>query len=309
MSIDAAQNVAALIVERHNLVPPVPIEDLLALDADVQACAWPFDAVDAVMVRRRDGKPQVFYRPNGYPLRLRFTLAHELGHLKLAWHLGHKTCDTHHPNDIEHPGRHAMAWLAEQEADQFASCLLVPDRWLSATVVEHGDDMTSILQTIAKAEVSAMASLLALRRALPAGWVFQIRSQRHILSRSTLMPHDLAGAAQARGVVELHGQTVRWWRLCGPYSIPAEDNDPRKSRDLLLSAIAAVEPDSSLHRKLEMSVNGTVGGGTNDVIGRPVGLVYASLAYRFRSSKNARLLDHPDFELWLRRKAYATACK
>ncbi|MGW6427237.1 ImmA/IrrE family metallo-endopeptidase [Nocardia sp. NPDC055053] len=307
MSISAAQNVAALLVERFDLVPPVPVEELLAHYADVQACDWPIDTVDAVMVRGPVGKPQVFYRPNGHRLRLRFTLAHELGHLNLAWHLGFQTCDTHQPNT--NPAHDAAAGQIEQEADHFASCLLVPDRWLSGVLNQHGHDMARILESIAKAEVSAMASLLALRRGLPAGWIFRINNQPHIPTRSTLMSSNLDAAARDSGMVELHGQTVRWWRMCRPYTIPAEDTDPRKARDLLRSAIYATEPDPDRHARIEMSVNGTVGGGTKDVVGKPPGHVYASLIYRFQTSSNAMLLDQPDFELWLRRKAYATSRK
>ncbi|WP_278260889.1 ImmA/IrrE family metallo-endopeptidase [Nocardia sp. AG03] len=308
MTITAARNAAALIVRRHNLVPPVPVEKLLEIEADVIACdnRWPTSLVDAVVVRRIGQRPQVFYRLTEHPLRQRFTLAHELAHLKLAWHLGTQVCNTDQPSD-DAPSQGE----SEQEANAFASGLLVPDRWLMTLTDEHGHDMSTLLSAIAVAEVSVQASLIALRRALPAGWVFRTNNQPYVTTRGTPQPiSGIADAAQDYGRVSLHGQHVQWWRLCDPYVIPDADIDPRPSRDLLLSAIAEAIPDSGTHTWAEKSINGVVGGGTQSQAGYPAHQVYSTLRFRFANSNAHRhLLEYPDFEMWLRRMAYRIAGK
>lgn len=69
-----------------------------------------FDRTDAVTYRSGEGKQSqylIIYQPGGNPARLRFTLAHELGHRLL----GHTGADA----------------AEEREADHFASHLLCPE--------------------------------------------------------------------------------------------------------------------------------------------------------------------------------------
>lgn len=93
--------------------------DALSLPiAQLEACLG--DA-EAVTLRSSLGDSLhyiVVYRRDGHPARLRFTLAHELGH-RLLGHAGDAPAD-------------------EQEADCFASCLLCPDPVLRALAGEGG---------------------------------------------------------------------------------------------------------------------------------------------------------------------------
>ncbi|MCD2140414.1 ImmA/IrrE family metallo-endopeptidase [Rhodococcus pyridinivorans] len=315
-----AGTAADTLVERLNLVPPVPIEALLGEIADLQSVRWPFRTVDAIMIRRPDNRPQVFYSPvDERGLRQRFTLAHELGHLKLAWHLGNKACTLPGPSAAapDLPSFQSRP-PEEQEADVFASAILVPNRWLGELTATYGDDMDTMLNSVATAQVSATASLLALRRVLPSGWAFQINNQSDpILSRGTeLGPSSglplrslLDKEAHGSGRVVLHQQTVRWWRLTEPYGLPDVDSDSRTTTELLRSAIAACGYTGSVALRVERSANGKVGGVTRADAGKPAGELFAVLRYRFRDFAYRDALEHNDFQLWLARKARDKAAK
>ncbi len=81
-----------------------------------------FDEADAITMRRQhQGSTQylVIYRSGGNPARLRFTLAHELGH-RLLGHTGEGAAE-------------------EREADHFASHLLCPEPVMSRLRSRFGD--------------------------------------------------------------------------------------------------------------------------------------------------------------------------
>lgn len=81
-----------------------------------------FGVADAVTLRDGSGGREqyiILYRPGGNPARLRFTLAHELGH-RLLGHTG-------------------AAPAEEREADHFASHLLCPDPVLARLRERFGD--------------------------------------------------------------------------------------------------------------------------------------------------------------------------
>ncbi len=173
----AARNAAALFVERLDLAPPVRIRALLRTRAELDEAVWPTEAVEAVMLRRGDGRPQVFYRPlpdnRG---RERFTLAHELGHIMLPWHVGNSACA---------PGVgvfDSTTATEEEQADTFASCVLAPDRWLLHLTETFRGDMSGFLRALEDARMSTTASLMAIRRVLLAGWVFQMNRQTTVFS-------------------------------------------------------------------------------------------------------------------------------
>jgi IrrE N-terminal-like domain len=308
--ITAARRAANTFVVRHDLVPPVPIKDLLQAHADLGPADWPVSTVDAVMLRRGHERPRVFYRPRpDRPGRERFTLAHELAHVVLPWHLGDSVC-TSHTEEVE--------WTTateEGEADTFASAVLAPDRWLHDLLHAHGDDMTMVLSELEGAQLSTTASLVALKRVLMAGWVFQMNNRASVFASAGTgasgpyatpqqVREKLDGAAHASGQVNLGGNSVRWWRLFSIETIPAVDDDPRTDTEMIRSAIAAAAPDAVTADKLLPSVNGKVGGGSKDAGGRNAQDIYSDLLFRFRGDQKYRdLLEQPEFEVWLARKA------
>ena len=309
--LEAARRAAATLVSRHDLQPPVDIHALVRNHADVEQADWPDDDVDAIMLRRSAEKPRIFYKQfDSRGLRERFTLGHELGHILLPWQIGNQSCAIEKSFELGFSSD-------EDEANIFASHLLAPQQWLLSLTQTHAADMSSLLVALADAEISATATLLALKRVLTAGWAFQLNNQaRPFLSTGTINPESdgpnlrirLNRAATDRGKTELHGHDVRWWRLTEEYELPDIGDPSIPLRDLLLKAIEATTPVR--HRsRVEQSANGIVGGGARDLAGRQPEEIYATLRYRFSQSPRSDLLQQPEFDKWLARKAATISTK
>lgn len=292
------------------MTPPVDVVALLSSRAEVQRLDWTFE-VDAILIGLSAGaRPRVYYKATSNPLRERFTLAHELAHLLLPWHLPRANC---------HVGSGALDladYGLEDEADVFASCLLVPDAWLVGLVEQYHDDMSSLLEAVALAEVSTPAMLLALKRVLLAGWVFTAYGTEYCLETlgtassalsSGLSGPDLTIALQAEahsfGEVSVNGYPVYWYRMSEPTDLPETRAETRPLTTILIDAISVVEPDDQKRVKIARSCNGKVGGILREASGRPARETYAALLHRFQSSELAELTEQPDFLAWLARKA------
>jgi hypothetical protein len=305
----AARRAASLIVDRLNLVPPVDIEQLLRGHAEVNRVEWPYENVDAILLRLSGESPVVYYRATENMLRERFTLAHEFGHIMLPWHIPDANCAIGTGNlDLE-------SYSLEDEADIFASCLLVPDRWLLELIEAHDGDMTEILQELNSAEVTTIAALLALRRVLLSGWVFVFSGSERVATPGTSVPgfydapiSDLIATLKEEcydyGETLLNGRKVKWYQMFSPAALPERDpDDERSSHQQLVDAISLVEADEEERLHLARVCNGKVGGVLRDAAGRPARETFNTLKYRFEKSEVDYLLEQPDFLVWLAEKA------
>lgn len=306
-----ARKLAGLLIGRLDLTPPIPIHQMAQDYADLELADWPTEGVDAVMLRRSGERPQIFYRPNPQNFgRERFTIAHELGHVLIPWHVGNSACSPqHHDYDLYQASE-------EDQADIFASCLLVPDRWLSDLVAVHRDDMTSLLAAVEIANISATAILMAIRRVLLPGFAFQLNQQATAFVSlgtgiyggsfrdSSELRKAFDGLAHTSGRLGLAGHKVRWWQVSLRTVIPAEDQDSRTDTELIRAAIANINPDANRAASMLASVNGKVGGGANELAGRPAADIYQSLWHRFSiDGRYVALIEQSEFAAWLARKA------
>jgi hypothetical protein len=305
--LPAEQRAAGLLVERHDLAPPVDVLALLREYADVEIADWPYDC-DALVRGLTGIRPQVFLRGNVAPRRQRFTAAHELGHICLAWHIGAIAC---------HATTSLPSWLAgsrEAEANRFASALLVPDRFL-AGVTAGPPDVARWIGQVAAADVNAVAGMIALARALPPGYLFIVEQPAgpHEIP-STGTPFRLAWPegvpdyerlerdAHDSGRVVHQGRQVRWYRFVDG-NIPGPDDDPRTTTDILRAAVGRVGGITSDGRSLLNVVNGMIGGVLPRHASANPGEMYRTLLMRARNHPDARwLADDPDFQRFLARK-------
>lgn len=272
---------------------------------------WPIAGVDAVITGLTGAplKVAVYIRATDNLLRERFTLAHELGHLLLPWHLPSPNCEV---------GEGALdlpVYSLEEEADVFASCLLVPDTWLLELVHRCGDDMSQLLRELNAAEVSTAAALQALRRFLLAGWVFVSYGERSVVAtRGTRLPDVpgdqvvsvLAAECFAKGEASLNGFPVYWYRMVKALALPEKElSDTRTDHEILLDAIAMIEPHVERHNQIAQSANGKVGGALREAGRRPAEETFQALRHRCGQWEHARLLEQPDFLLWLAQRSRA----
>ena len=303
-----ARRVAGLLVERLDLTPPVDVEALLRSRAELHRVDWPFADIDAIMIGLGfRTTPTVYYRATDNLFRERFTLAHELGHLTLP-HLPRENCSIQSDGEMDLQ----RDYTAEDEADVFASCLLLPDRWLLELVRRHAYDMTQVLRELNEAEVTTQAALRGLRRVLLAGWAFAAYRGTTIISTpGTAVPGlyeadaltQLEKHSVASGSADLNGYTVRWFQLAESSVLAARvEGDQREVPQILKDALAQYAPAHESVRLVQVC-NGKVGGALRESAGRPAAETYSSLVYRFEQSEQRQLLEVPDFRLWLAEKA------
>src|SRR5438105_3077069 len=85
-------------------MPPIPVEDLAAERMEISEEFFPRDC-DAVVfgLADSDRPPRLILNSARPEVRRRFTLAHELGHFFISWHLGTIICHTDLREEDEWP--------------------------------------------------------------------------------------------------------------------------------------------------------------------------------------------------------------
>ncbi|MEV2241065.1 ImmA/IrrE family metallo-endopeptidase [Micromonospora sp. NPDC049891] len=302
------QRLASRIVERHDLTPPIDIAALTKQYAALEFAEWPYECDGLTIGLTSLPRPRVFIRHTGNTLRQRFTMAHELGHVLLPWHIEEVACSPRVGS-----GAFFEGGLREREASTFASHLLVPDRFLEPLCAVE-ISMTDALKALEKAEVSASASLIALARALPPGVAFVVED-RIFSSRGTVLPatnfdywrnrQAWNSAAASHGRTRLRGKSLRWFKF-EQFEEPAKVSDPRDSTQLLRDAIACITDDPREQKRILNVVNGVIGAAMTDENRSSPARALATMRHRLRARADlAELLQEPDFDLFLRRRAFA----
>jgi hypothetical protein len=148
----------------------VDVEALLREYADVEILGMPFD-VDGICfdLKVPGRRPRVFVNNQARSeRRVRFTLAHELGHILLPWHSGLIVDKLDGPNDPWH----SDYWRLEREANRFASELLVPGEWAGRIFAAHSAPTEAVTRIYRRANVSYHMATLKVLRILPPGYTY-----------------------------------------------------------------------------------------------------------------------------------------
>ncbi len=326
--VEPPANLAATLVERLDLAPPIDIDGLADNYADVFEEAWPYKDCDAVVVGLISGRPTIFLRAGLLTNRRRFTLAHELGHVLMGWHVGVVGCLlTVSQFEVEplQPVRDRESIIStrrlneqEAEATRFASYLLIPDRFLRPLV--GTSNMELILNGLNQAKVSAAAALMRLRQVLQPGFCFAYLHDgkyQQFWSPGTERPPMPNGfdvrlmerSSKDHGSVNLSGRRVCWFRLQDFESLELVD-DSRTTAQILHSAIAACESNTARREQLRQSINGVAGGVLSADRAETPGQALAILRHKFGNKPGyGEITTHPDFDLYLRRRAEEWARK
>ena len=91
-----------------------------------------------------------------------------------------------------------------------------------------------------------------------------------------------------------------------PSPIPSrEPTETRTDHQILMDAIAMVEPDGARRAAIAHSANGKVGGGLRDAAGRPAEETYQAMRHRCEQWEHSKLLQQPDFLHWLAQRSRA----
>jgi hypothetical protein len=249
-------------------------------------------------------------------------MAHELGHVIQAWHIGDVACipvqadfDAAPLGPAPSNGLLSASRINEQEAEanRFASSLLVPRRFFEELAEESMSDAISALNC---AEVSAIAAILALAKSLLPGFWFLVDEDedgfRDVISSGTQEP---AGGPRKSRVAKLRdgsydfGETfvsnrrILWFQLAAQTEFAIPD-DARGTTEILRSALMQ-SGDDSARTRLSRTINGVVGGMlSKGERAQTASQALAVLEHRFSSDPKLQyLLEIPDFRLYLKRKA------
>lgn len=307
-------------VDKFGVSPPVDLQLIADSCAEVELDDIP---------GRCDGLVVGLHGPRDRPLilldratahqRSRFTFAHELGHVFLPWHLGDYLCYTAQPFSDEH--HHAAA--AEVQANRFAAHLLVPEVWLTQLIDRAGArPVLPLLEAIEAADVSAPVACLRLADRLPSGFVFAITDASGVVkwsgqtNETKVVPPQkdapLERSLLDRAAVQVEetkygSRRVVWWSFQSD-TLPddSEAHDERRASDVLNEILGRHVGDDAAKAKQQLS--GVIGYANS--VARKRGIhskanLYAFFRSRFASERSLPdgLLDDPDFDAWLRKRA------
>lgn len=326
-------NLARRLLQKYKLTPPIDVLTLVQKYAKVVFKPIPVLNVDGVSVNIKvpGKKPIVVVNSTIPSARRLFTLAHELGHLIIPWHVGtipdvlNFSFEGLSSLPIEQ-AREALSPYSqyaamEREANRFAAELLMPEEWVHTLAASYLD--LAVLHEVVceQAHVSPQAACLRLRELLPAGIIYFCVDEDGIVSHAgssigTLVapPHKgelylPATYAQATNASSwsLTRRTYHWWRF--PTEINFNDTDSRDWRTILAAIITEVAPSRSDITYLKQSINGVIGAAhgmalRNESVPYTEEAVIAACLHRMLNRED--LFDfatHPDFKLVIKKRA------
>ena len=116
-------------------------------------------------------------------------------------------------------------------------------------------------------------------------------------------------SSKDHGSLNLSGRHVCWFRLQDFESLELV-HDSRTTAQLLRSAIAAYEANAVRREQLRQSINGVAGGVLSADRAETPGQALAILRHKFGNRPDyGGITTHPDFDLYLRRRAEEWARK
>ncbi len=159
------KNIANRIIFKYNLKVPIDL-NLIVKDY----CKY----IETDNINEADGYtdlstiPPTMYINNTirYNPRVRFTIAHELGHILIPWHNGTTTY-------VDSKLRtKSLLDKNEAEADAFASELLLPTDWLKNQIGKYSDMQSLILNVMQESNTSFIATLRAIVKCMQQPMMF-----------------------------------------------------------------------------------------------------------------------------------------
>jgi hypothetical protein len=186
------ERMAARLVERLQLKPPVDVESLCSRFADLKSKRFPIDIDGMCLDLKKPGKrPKIWISAKLSHARRRFTLAHEIGHIIIPWHTGSIVDELEAPRSSARDKYHEM----EAEANRFAAELLMPSAWVVA-LAERADHLADLMHSIVQiADVSYPAAFLRASKYGKSGFLgAEVRDEIIVRSTRTSGTSSLAPA-------------------------------------------------------------------------------------------------------------------
>jgi Zn-dependent peptidase ImmA (M78 family) len=258
--------IARRLFKKHGLSIPFDLESLVKEYAKLIYKHIPITGVDGVSLNlKAPGKvPTVIVNSNIPATRQLFTLAHELGHIVIPWHIGTIV------DDLEKDSFKDYVYsILEREANNFAAELLMPRAWMEEKYIECDDNLADLQKAIVRtAGVSDAAAAIQMIHTLPPQITFAaveqktvllsgktaksyaiVQEQGHAFSKS-LYPDYETYTIHDGGFVKYH-----WWKFKEAMEIV--DEDERPWREILNEMANDLDPAEGV-ADFKKSINGIV---------------------------------------------------
>lgn len=166
------KNLSNRLHEKYSLTLPVDINFVARKFADLRFHSIPHNIDGICIGLKKIGKrPKIIINTNSHQNRIRFTIAHEIGHIVIPWHVG--TVIDH--IEYYHNDSSYVDYENEKEANFFASNLLMPEDWMKS-FLGMKNNLAKITETISiKAKVSYLAAAFRFISLLPPGFLLIVK--------------------------------------------------------------------------------------------------------------------------------------
>lgn len=301
---------AKRLAELRGLTPPINVEKLAKSLAETLFIPFPdWASADGFTLNLKvpNRKPQIILNTNSNELRQRFTLAHEIGHVIIPWHIGDIVDDVYAGSSAANDRYRRL----EAEANRFAAELLMPTDW-AVRICENSAHLRGALITIADvAQVSLAAAVLRIIQKGPKGYVAayvrddlveiigQTKGTAAALPQSgTPISRVTLSAFEVPQIYQMGGSTAYVWKELQSVALPGR---PEEDWRTLLANILDAFP-SDRRKSLQAQLNAIVGfrlgkhpkGENPEIIYKDVVKAFENRTDRNIDVATAR--KHPDFE-------------
>lgn len=313
-ALDSEVKLASLVLGRYGLFPGFHMEEFVAEFMEIRDETIPFD-IDAVFFYAQNrNTPTIIINSSLSPQRRRFTLAHEMGHYFIPWHVGTIVC---HTDPRLHMGRY-MYESMETEANRFASELIIPSEWLLDLISKHRS-IKRVSEIVRNSGVSGTAVNIALVNNLPAGYMFvQTNRQgkvqysdetdntyaRSPIKGATFDETAFAKVAAKYELIQTESYTTHWFRFGRKLRTHKEEETGSDSKTIIRKLVVDVTDDEVIQKNMLCRINGVVGGLNSAADCTSPEEFADALFQRFASKEDlCFLLSKPEFCQFIRRKS------
>lgn len=307
--LDAIAEAATL---GHTL--PVPIETLVKEHVPVEKIDWPH-SIDALMLWEdcRPAKVLIRKRSANYRRRERMTLAHELGHILIPWHIGYRLEECHQFGAVSGT-KHVQD--QENEARAIAGRILMPSHLLYL-LANDSSNLQDFFERLDEFEVSTWATLIRLTHVLRPGFTFHgdIRGDGDPFAMKSKgtgnAPFErVIDDADFRGAFRLNGREISWARVTGD-SNWTQTTDRRTTFQILTEIASELNPGESddLVAKSVRRIQGIISGGISHGSFTSVDDIYFQATQKARLDVPSEVREHPLWDTFVSRMVETRAMK
>ena len=316
VDIEPEHRIAANFAAAYGLAPPIPIDTIIAEFADVETASFP-GTWDALILRKKsNARPRLILSSSLSKNRVRFTLAHELGHIVIPWSIGTMFCHasmSYHVSDT-------LLQSIESEANRFAAELLFPAAWVKKKLEGCGSISAEFLiDTAHEAAVSPIVAMLGTCRACPPGMLWIIANDDGSIDYKATSPESLCNppdhwsksvhdemvrAGAKLSSVRYSGKTLYAVDFSGAAPPAPKTALVGTPQEVLKAILRDCIPDTEQQKRAMQSISGIIGYANTMAKDTSHAGILSALRQRFFGRPElAAVTSHPQFNAYIEAKA------